>query len=383
MNKPQKRGKKYRIRWYDYTGMRRSKTFDTYRAAERALTKLQAESQEIQTGVRPVPVPDYTFDQLCDYWVEHRSSRKKSGKDDISIFRRHLRPAFGHLLLRNLTLEKVDDFRRMLCPDERDRPDLDRKRLPKGQVTVKTLHNILTLLISTLNLAMDLRWIPAKPNIKKPKLLPAQFSYIRTREEITDFLSAALEEDAGVYELYSLAVLTGMRAGEILGLYWNAVDLAGRLITVCRSYNNTTKTDEIRYVPILDPLLPLLKKWKVRCPSNLIVFPSQTGTVQQPSARVLQETLQRVRERAEIPYRFSFHSLRHTFASHFMMNGGDIYRLQRILGHKSILMTERYSHLSPTAFASDYGIMGQEPLEKKKPTATVSQLHPGGAPNAN
>ena len=382
MNKPEKRSGKYRIRWYDHTGKRRSKTFETYRAAERALTKLQAESQEIQTGVRPVPVPDYTFNYLCDYWEAHRSTRKKSGKDDISIFRRHLRPAFGHLLLKDLTLERVDEFRKRLCPDERDRPDLNRKRLPDGQVTVKTLHNILTLLISTLNLAVDLRWIPAKPNIKKPRLLPAQFSYIRTREEIAAFLRAAREEEAGVYELYSLAVLTGLRAGEILGLHWNAVDLVGRLITVCRSYDKTTKTDEIRYVPILDPLLPLLKEWKLRCPSSVIVFPSQTGTIQQPSARVLQETLQRVREKAEIPYRFSFHSLRHTFASHFMMAGGDIYRLQRILGHKSIVMTERYSHLSPTAFSSDYGILGNEPLEKKRPTATVSPLHPGKSQDA-
>ena len=111
MSKPQKRGKRYRIRWYDYTGKRCTKTFDTYRSAERALTKLQAESQEIQTGIRPEPTPDYTFGELCDYWITHRASRKKSGKDDESIIRRHLRPTFGDTLLRNLTLEQVDAFR--------------------------------------------------------------------------------------------------------------------------------------------------------------------------------------------------------------------------------------------------------------------------------
>jgi integrase len=42
-----------------------------------------------------------------------------------------------------------------------------------------------------------------------------------------------------------------------------------------------------------------------------------------------------------------FHDLRHTFASHFMMNGGNIYDLQKILGHSSVKMTERYAHLSP------------------------------------
>ena len=42
-----------------------------------------------------------------------------------------------------------------------------------------------------------------------------------------------------------------------------------------------------------------------------------------------------------------FHDLRHTFASHWMMNGGDLYVLKDILGHKSVSMTQRYAHLSP------------------------------------
>ena len=44
---------------------------------------------------------------------------------------------------------------------------------------------------------------------------------------------------------------------------------------------------------------------------------------------------------------FHFHDCRHTFASHFMMNGGDLYTLAAILGHRSIDMTQRYAHLSP------------------------------------
>ncbi len=87
MNKPEKRNGKYRIRWYDHRGKRRSKTFDTYRSAERALTKLQSEAQEIMVGVKPEPMPLKTFSELCDYWLEHRTTRKKSAKDDVSIIR--------------------------------------------------------------------------------------------------------------------------------------------------------------------------------------------------------------------------------------------------------------------------------------------------------
>ena len=374
MNKPEKRNGKYRIRYYDHRGKRRSKTFETYRSAERALRKLQAEAQEIQAGVKPEPMPSRTFSDLCDYWLEHRASRKKSAKDDESILRRHLRPEFGDLLLKDVTLERVDAFRRRVCPDERDRPNPSRRRPPDGRVTVKTLHNVLTLLISMLNLAVDLRWLAARPTIKKPKLITPEFSYLRTQDEITWFLLAALEEDEGVYELYASAIYTGMRAGELLGLQWQDIDLRRRLITVQRSYQTTTKTDRIRYVPILDPLLPLLQEWKLRCPSKTWVFPSKVGSMQQPSARVLQETLHRVRAVAGVDDRITFHDLRHSFASMWMMNGGDVYRLQRVLGHRSITMTERYSHLSPTAFASDYSILGYDSLERGQRSCDVVRI---------
>lgn len=225
-----------------------------------------------------------------------------------------------------------------------------------------------------LNLAVDLRWFAVRPTIKKPKLITPEFAYLRTKDEIRRFLLAAQEEDEGVYELYATAIYTGMRAGELLGLQWQDADLRRRLITVQRSYDTTTKTDRVRYVPVLDPLLPLLKEWKLRCPSKTWVFPSKVGTMQQPSARVLQETLRRVRAVAGIDDRITFHGLRHTFASHWMANGGDIYRLQRVLGHRSIVMTERYSHLSPTAFASDYSILGHDSLELDKGSDDIVQL---------
>jgi site-specific recombinase XerC len=55
-----------------------------------------------------------------------------------------------------------------------------------------------------------------------------------------------------------------------------------------------------------------------------------------------------------------FHDLRHTFASHWVMGGGDVFKLQKILGHKDIKMTMRYAHLAPTAYAADFGRLGSE-----------------------
>jgi len=357
---------KYRIRWKRADGTRGSLYFNCHSAAKRALSKLQAEAEEVRVGLRPPPAPDRTFGELCDYWIEHRASRKKSAKHDESIIRRHLRPTFGHLKVEDVTLEEVDRFRKKVCPDERDFSISLKERKLRGIVSPKTLHNILTLLISMLNMAVDLNWVKSRPNVKKPKLPRVGYSYLRTEDDVKKFLVAAREEKQGVFELYYTAIYTGMRAGELLGLQWSAVDFKRRLVTVRRSYASTTKTDETRYVPLLDVLLPVLREWKLRCTSDTWVFPSEVGTMQLPSARVLQETLKRVREESEIPYYFKFHDLRHTFASHWMMGGGDLFRLQKVLGHKSTEMTQRYAHLSPHAFEQDYGILGDPPALDSK-----------------
>jgi len=60
--------------------------------------------------------------------------------------------------------------------------------------------------------------------------------------------------------------------------------------------------------------------------------------------------------RAGLPKELRLHDLRHTFASLFLVDGGDIFKLSRILGHHSVVITERtYAHLKPTAFNDDYG----------------------------
>jgi integrase len=140
---------------------------------------------------------------------------------------------------------------------------------------------------------------------------------------------------------YATAIFTGMRAGEIAALEWSDVDLDRRLITVQRSFDGPTKSDRVRYVPILDPLLPVLRAWRLRHPGRL-VFTNIAGTMFGSSARIFQEVLHRVLDAAQLPKvqrngkerpYVRFHDLRHTFASHWAMKGGDLFKLQKILGH--------------------------------------------------
>jgi integrase len=340
---PYRRGEKWRIAWTDADNERRFATFRTKAEATAEQARLKAEAAAIRSGATERPPDPHSFGELCDYWLVNRAARKRSEKDDRSIIEAHLRPCFGGVQLTRLDVRAVDSY----CRGRR-------------HLSEKTVHNHLTLLISMLNLAVDLHWLASTPRIKKPKLVEGDYQWIRGHEQIRAFLDVASEEPPGVFELYATAVYTGMRAGELLGLRWDDIDLADdtRLITVKRSYDKPTKTGAIRHVPVLDPLLPVLRAWRLRNP-NVLVFPGRTGNLQAPAARVLQETFQRVLAASGIggDERLTFHDLRHTFASHWVMRGGDLYQLQKVLGHKSVQMTQRYAHLAPEAFRESWSLL--------------------------
>lgn len=351
MAAPTKHYGKWRIRWLDADGRRCSETHATHREAEFALRRHEVEVEELKRGLRNPAARDRTFNELIDYWLEFRAARKRSAKDDASIIRKHLRPAFGPLTLRQIGTAHVDRFMS-------ERAGLDKK----------TIHNHLTLLRSMLNVAVDLGWLTTAPRFKKPSVraFSRDFRYLKSAQEIRRFLLAAREEDESVYVLYAAAIFTGMRAGELAGLHWADVDFERRLITVQRSFTGPTKADDVRYVPLLDPLLPILRQWRLKHPGQL-VFTNRDGGMFRESARVFQEVLHRVLERAGMPstatggrvrHYVRFHDLRHTFASSWMTSGGDLFKLQRILGHKDTAMTQRYAHLAPTAFVADLSRLG-------------------------
>lgn len=123
--------------------------------------------------------PKKTVSDLCDYWLKNKAPLKRSRKDDESIIRRHLRPEFGPVLLTELGIEHFDRF------------VASRRHLDK-----KTLNNILTLLKTMLNLAVDLNWLQRVPRFKKPKVrrFSKNYRYLKTKDEICVLLRSAREE---------------------------------------------------------------------------------------------------------------------------------------------------------------------------------------------
>lgn len=352
MGKPRKHYGKWRVRFTDERGKRRSKTFTDKKTAELALKQAEILVEERKKGLRPLEIEPKRFADAAAYWRENRAPQKRSYKDDISILKQ-LSEHFDQLLLNDHGAWIVA---------------IDRYVALKSHLNKKTVCNHLTLLGTILRLAQDLGWCERLPRIKKPRirLVSKDYSYLRTDDEIRRFLAEAIKEGGMVFMIFLVAIYTGARAGELAGMQWPDVDFEHRLITIQRSFDGPTKGDDTRHVPILDALLPHLRRWRLEHPGRL-VFTNRDGGMLQPSARVFQEVLHRVLERAGFPRiirggkerrYIHFHDLRHTFASHWVMKGGDIFKLQKILGHKSIQMTMRYAHLAPDAFRDDYSRLG-------------------------
>jgi integrase len=155
-----------------------------------------------------------------------RATQMRSGIHDQSMINAHLDPFFGHFTLEEIKTEQLDQFVGI-----------------KRDLSRKTVHNILTLLISMLNLAKELGWIEKVPLVKKPRVrtFNSEFRYLRSNDEVKKFLISAQTEGIEVYTLYATAVYTGLRAGEIAGLQWADIDFSKRLITVQRSFLGPTK----------------------------------------------------------------------------------------------------------------------------------------------
>jgi len=134
-----------------------------------------------------------------------------------------------------------------------------------------------------------------------------------------------------------IAVATGMRASEIFGLLWSDVLYSEGLLAV----RAKLKGGKMRYVPMTPELASELRRFPVVISEDRIFPPKQGAT---SGRQRLEGSFVDLLERAGIRD-FRFHDLRHTFASWYMMNGGDLYELAKILGHSNIKMTERYAKL--------------------------------------
>lgn len=155
-----------------------------------------------------------------------------------------------------------------------------------------------------------------------------------------------------VFPMVATALYAGLRKGELYGLRWSDIDFDRAQITVARSYAGKTKSGKTRHMPMVQRLAPVLRAWRDRPGrgSSELVFPVDERMGQAYETRALGAFMLAAFRRSPPK---CWHSLRHTFASHFMMTGGNILTLQKLLGHSDIATTMTYAHLSPDHLASE------------------------------
>lgn len=165
------------------------------------------------------------------------------------------------------------------------------------------------------------------------------------QEEIVILLANC---DEHLRPIVIVALHTGMRKGEVLNLKWNDVDFKRNVI-----YLYQTKNEEKREVRMNEEAKTTLIKIK-KHPDSSYIFCNKDG---KPYGDIKKSFFTAIKKSGII--NFHFHDLRHTFASHLVMSGVDLNTVRELLGHKTLDMTLRYSHLSPDHKQRAVDLLGQ------------------------
>ena len=136
-----------------------------------------------------------------------------------------------------------------------------------------------------------------------------------------------------------LGCRAGLRRGEIAVLRWKDIDFKNNQIYVAPN-----KTEGHRYIPMSADLRKALEAAKKAAKKQEYVI--NIGDTSCRNSNAYLSAYYR-KLTADLPFDCKLHKLRHTFASHLVQNGVDLYRVSKLLGHSSIQMTEIYAHLAP------------------------------------
>jgi len=310
------------IDYYVRGRRKREKIGASKKLADQVLAKRKVEIAENKyLDVRSQP--RIRFEEMAEEYLGRYSKvNKKSWERDVVSVKR-LNCLFEGKYLSEIKPRMIEDYKA--------------KRLDDG-VTPCTVNHELACMKGMFTKAIE--WGKATENpVKKVKFFKENNQRVRflEKDELKLLLDGCREP---VKSIIIFAVNTGMRLSEITNLEWADVDLARKLVTV-----KNTKNGEMRYIPVSDALADVLKNRRARNSDN---YPYVFGNLSGERYRrfTISHWFSQLVKKAGIN-NFRFHDLRHTFASHLVMAGADIMTVKELLGHKTLTMTLRYSHLSP------------------------------------
>jgi integrase len=297
--------------------------------AEKIIAKRKTqviENKFLDIRKEPAPVKFYDFTKEYLQWAK-ANKKPSTYKRDLSMLRQ-LNNEFEKKSIQEITTWQIEKY----------------KARRKEEIRPASVNRELALLKHMYSKAIE--WGKCKESpAKKVKLLKGEVKRVRflMPDEIQRLLSNCADH---LKPIVTVALHTGMRKGELLGLKWDQVNFDQGIISLL-----DTKNHERRDLPMNETIkatLSELEKEK-KGPS---VFCKEDG-----------ETFANVRRSFETALKksgikdFRFHDLRHTFASNLVMEGVDIMTVKELMGHKDLSMTLRYSHLAPNHKAKAINIL--------------------------
>lgn len=341
--------------YFDQAGARHSKTFGTKKAADAFLVGAR---HEVARGVHTADSASITISEAAAVWLKAVRANDWE-RSTVRPYERHVKlhilPMLGDQKLSRLTTPLIERFKTDLL-QSRSRP-----------MTRKVLGSLKMMI------GEAMRQGHIAQNVAAPVKVDGR---TRDRERIAvpskAEINAILRAVEGRWRsLLVVAIFTGLRASELRGLRWADIDFEGRTLTVAQRADQwgiigPPKSDAGRRTVPLPPIaLTALKEWRLGCPRGDadLVFPNGAGRVESHSnivnrgfdptqlvAGVSEPTGETDQEgNPVIGAKYSFHALRHFYASWVIEQGFSPKRIQALLGHASIQMTyDTYGHLFPS-----------------------------------
>ena len=330
-----------------------SATFSRLTDAREWIQKTEA---DIKAGRHFGASKRHTLNELIDSYEKSAKHRELKSAKEMRTRLDWWRKRYGEKLLQDITPALVAQGRDALINENLtvrrrgndgvvSRVPLEKKR------TGATANRFLAALSTACAYGVkELGWIERNPveRVTKPKENKGRVRFLDAAE-LPRFLAACRKHN-DLYLAVLLSLTTGGRQSEIMSLRWGQIDLKAGRATL---YAGTTKNDDARVLPIVGEALKLLQERnKVRSLSDDRIFPSTRLAKKSEFLNLRTPFLAALKE-AGIS-NFHWHDLRHTCASYLMMNGVSPLEISKVLGHRTMAMVSRYSHLAPNR-VSDIG----------------------------
>lgn len=345
----------------------RNKSFYSLTAARMWAQKVESEMQLgtflPELSARGRTVRDLLLRYKSEILAVHKPQRKQDQGPQLDWWIAKI----GHHALSDLTPSVIAKAR-----DELSATPFGRKK--QKLRAPATVVRYLAVLSHAFNTAVrEWQWLSRSPleMVSKPKVRNERERYLTPAEIAALREALAVSDNRVLPALFEIALSTGMRKGELLKLRWADVrwptseqpNSPGR--TYCFLRLTRTKNGDTRSIPLMgrgfSALMSLLPGDSLEPPRELLdqlIFPGSTDDQQPLDFKRSWATALR---RAGIPD-FRFHDIRHTTASYLAMQGCTLREIAEVLGHRTLAMVKRYSHLSSEHLVGVVGRLSSSPI---------------------